>query len=92
MHDVSKYILNFIIPVKKGIMFFTQPLGLPVCLCVCHQDCDEMAGLSNTVIYDVITPDNSSKMQHYQDDPLAGSGLYGSFIQNYILAYNFKSL
>ena len=30
-------------------------------------------------------------MQHYQDDPLAGSGSYGSFVQNPILAYNFKT-
>ena len=53
-----------------------QPLGLSVCVCVCHQDCDEMAGLSNTVLSEAITPDKSSKklMQHYQDGPLAGSG------------------
>ena len=54
-----------------------------VCVCVCVfvsvsvsviiEDCDEMAGLSNTVSYVAITPDNSSQMQHYQDDPLAGS-------------------
>ena len=30
-------------------------------------------------------------MQHYQDDPLTESGLYGSFIQNHIFAYNFKT-
>ena len=30
-------------------------------------------------------------MQHYHDDPLAGSGSHGSFIQNHILAFNFKT-
>ena len=58
-----------IIPLKKGIMFFTLSLGLSVyqcvcvcmgvCVCVCHQDCDEMAGFSNTVLNEAITPDNS---------------------------------
>ena len=84
-----------VIPLKKGIVFFIKPLSLSVCLCVClcvcHQDCDEMAGLSNTVSREAITPDNSSKMQHYQDDPLAESGPYGSFIQNHILTYNFET-
>ena len=71
-------------------MFFTQSLGLSVCVCVCHQDCDEMAGLSKTVSSEAITLDNSLTLQHYQDDPLTGSGSYGSFQQNHILAYNFK--
>ena len=62
-----------------------------VCLCVCHQDCDEMAGLCNTVLSEAITPDNSSTPQHYEDDPLTGSGSYGSFVQNHILTYNFKT-
>ena len=37
---LSPTILNsflFIIPLKKGIMFFTSPLGLSVCVSVCHQ-------------------------------------------------------
>ena len=65
---------------EKGIMFFAQPLSLSfslcvcvclsVCMSVCHQDCDEMAGLSNTVLNEAITLDNSSTLQHYQDDPL----------------------
>ena len=44
---------KLIIPLKKGIMFFTSPLGLSVCLsvclcvCVCHQVCHQMAGLIN---------------------------------------------
>ena len=50
-----------------------------------------MAGLSKTVLSEAITLDNSSTLQHYQDDPLTGSGSYGSFIQNHILAYNFKT-
>ena len=42
-----------------------------VCLCVCvyHQDCAEMARLSNTVLSEAITLDNSSTLQHYQDNP-----------------------
>ena len=39
-------------------------------MCVCHQDCDEMAGLSNTALSETSTIDNSSTMQHYQGDPL----------------------
>ena len=50
-----------------------------------------MAGFSNTVLIESITFDNRSTMQHYQGDPLAGSGSYGSFMQNHILAYNFKT-
>ena len=54
---------SFIIPLKNAIIFFTQSLGLSVCLsvcaCVCHQNCDEMAGLRNTVLSEAITPDNS---------------------------------
>ena len=42
---------------------------LSVCLCVCHQDCDEMSGLSSTVSNEAIALDNSSTLQHYQDDP-----------------------
>ena len=69
------------VPLKKGIMFFTQPLGLSVCLsvclcvclsvclCVCHLDCDEMAGLSNTILREAISLDHSSTLQHFQDDP-----------------------
>ena len=41
-----------------------------------------MAGLSNTILNKAITLDNSSTLQHYQDDPFTGSGSYGSFIQN----------
>ena len=53
-------------------MFFTKPLGLSVCVCVCvcHQDCDEMAAHSNTVLREAIGLDNSLTLQHYQDDPL----------------------
>ena len=50
-----------------------------------------MAELSNMVLSEAITPDNSSIIQLYQDDPLAGSGSYGSLVQNHILAYNFKT-
>ena len=50
-----------------------------------------MARLSNTVLNEAITLDKSSTLQHYQDDPLIGSGSYGSFIQNHIMAYNFKT-
>ena len=64
---------------------------LSVCVSVSHQDCDEMTGLSNTVLGDAITLDNSSTLQHYQGDPLAGSGSYRSCKQNHILAYNFKT-
>ena len=56
----------FIIPLKKGIMLLTQPLGLSVCLCVCvsvcHHDCDKMAGLSSTVLHEGITYDNGSAL------------------------------
>ena len=43
---------------------------------VCHQDCDEMARLSNMVLNEAISLDNSSTLQRYQDDPLTGSVLY----------------
>ena len=33
---------------------------LSVCVCVCPHDCGEMAGLSNTVLHEGITYDNSS--------------------------------
>ena len=90
---VSVY--SFYYTFEKRYYVFTQPLGLSVCLSVClsacHQDCDEMARLSNMVLSEAINPDISSTLQHYQDDPLAGSGSYGSLIQNHILAYNFKT-
>ena len=41
-----------------------------VCACVCHQDCDEMAAHSNTILHEAIGLVNSSTLQHYQDDPL----------------------
>ena len=58
----------FIIPLKKGIMLLTKISGLSVCLsvclcvcvCVCPHDCGEMAGLSNMVLHEGITYDNSS--------------------------------
>ena len=60
-------------------MFFTHhSVCLSVCVSVCHQDCDKMAGLSNTVLSEAITLDNSSTLQHYQDDPLTESRSYGS--------------
>ena len=70
-------VVIIIIPLKKGIMFFTSPLSLSiclsvclsVCLCVCHQVCDQMAGLINTAVSEAITLDNSSTWQHYQDNP-----------------------
>ena len=31
--------VSVIIPLKKGIMFFTLPLGLSVCVCVCLSVC-----------------------------------------------------
>ena len=46
-------------------------LSVCVCLCVCHQDCDEMAAHSNTVLREAIRLDNSSILQQYQDDPPA---------------------
>ena len=49
--------------------FVCLSVCLCVCLCVCHQDCGEIAGLSNTVLHEAITLDNSSTLQHYQDDP-----------------------
>ena len=66
-------------------------VGVSVCLCVCLHICDEIAELSNTVLSEAITLDNSSILQHYHDDLIAGFGSYGSFIQNHILAYNFKT-
>ena len=50
-----------------------------------------MALLSNTVLNEAITLDNSSTLQHDQDDLLTGSGSHGSFIQNHILDYNLKT-
>ena len=54
-------------------MFFTLKLGLSVCLCVClcvcHQDCDEMAELSTTILREAINLDNSSTLQYFRDDP-----------------------
>ena len=50
---------------NKVLCFFTQSLDLSVCLsvclcvCVCHQDCDKMAGLTNTVLSEAITTDNN---------------------------------
>ena len=57
----------------KGIMLFTSRLCVCVCvcLCVCHQDCDEMAAHSSTVLREAISLDNSSILQQYQDDPPA---------------------
>ena len=60
----------FLIPLKKGTMFFTSPLGLSVCVCVCvcvsvcHHVCGEMAGLSNMVSSEVNTIHKNLKMQH----------------------------
>ena len=61
-----------IIPLKKGIMLLTKTSGLSVCVCVCvcvsvcvcvcRHDCGEMAGLSNTVLHEGITYDNSSAL------------------------------
>ena len=63
-----------IIPLKNGIMLLTKALGLSVCVCVCvsvclsvcvsvcRHDCGEMAGLSNTVLHEGITYDNSSAL------------------------------
>ena len=47
---------NVIVPLKK-VMYFTQPLGLSMCLCVSvrHKDCDEMAGLSSTLLNEALT-------------------------------------
>ena len=63
---------QFIIPLKKGIMLLTQPLGLSVCLsvclcvcvcvCVCQHDCDKMAGLSSMVLHKGITYDTGSAL------------------------------
>ena len=88
---VSLYL--YTLPLKKGIMFLTLSLSLSVCVCVSvyHHVCDEMTRPSNTVLSEAITLDNSSILQHYQDDPFTWSGSYGSFIQNHILAYNFKT-
>ena len=64
---------------------------MSVCVSVCHQDCDKMAGFSITVLSEVIALDNSLKIQHCQDDLLTGSGSYGSCIKNHIMAYNLKT-
>ena len=66
-----------IIPLKKGIMFFTyitRFVCLCVCVCVClcvcvcvsvcHHVCGEMAGLSNMVSSEVNTIYKNLKMQH----------------------------
>ena len=56
--------VNLIIPLKKGIMFFTLPLGLSVCVSVWHHVCGEMAGLSNMVSSEVNAIYKNLKMQH----------------------------
>ena len=56
---------------RKALCFSPHQLGLSVCVCVCHQDCDEMAAHSNTVLCEAISLDNSSTLQQYQDDPPA---------------------
>ena len=69
---VHNYVCSFclvvvvilIIPLKKGIMFFTTPLGLSVCVSVCHHVCGEMAGLSNMASSEVNTIYKNLKMQH----------------------------
>ena len=58
-----------IIPVKALCFGPKASVDLPVCVCVCHQVCDKMAGLSNMALSEAITIDNSSRMNHYQNYP-----------------------
>ena len=63
-----------------------------VCVClgvrVCHQHCDEMAAHSNTVLREAFILDNSSTLQHYQDDPLVDPKLLHFFLnmKTYVLS------
>ena len=52
----------------ETVYYVFYPITQSVCVSVCRQDCDEMAGPSYTALREAITLDNSKKIQHYQDD------------------------
>ena len=88
---VNSLFFPFIIPLKKGSMFFTPSLGLSVCLSVCVCVCLSVC-LSSGLWQDGWTQQHDITWEYYPWYKLntatfsrwsvCGSCSYGSFIQN----------